>query len=422
MVYSDSFLEELRSSVRDMLLKGDISEICKVKDLLEYSNISFNDFIKPLLKEETTEATYNLGTSEDNVVSVNAKSCRGVDIGRGLPEKSNKEESTSEKEELSLKEDEVVEENKPVWCKYSSDSTISNKLQGIVLVNKRCFVIEDVQSGEALYRGNYFLLDMLQIKHGDVISFELNGTYLEDVRREDHIDINDGVKIVPNCPVYFDSDGAYVPNDQWGISLKESGSKVNPYPLNNEIISKYDIKDGDALDLFIREGEMPYILWVRRGFYLDSHVVTKGNQNPQSKKSETSLVGYVRSFSKYDFSLKGKRIALVGVPTSYHDRLKTMCEVEKGCKELMFIDSDSHTTTVHVTERLKDFDVAVVVKRFVGHASVRKIKAIAEKSNLSVISAGGHGLDVIERAIYRGVFGYVSEESSGSIDYPLIKN
>ena len=77
MVYSDSFLEELRSSVRDMLLKGDISEICKVKDLLEYSNISFNDFIKPLLKEETTEATYNLGTSEDNVVSVNAKSCRG---------------------------------------------------------------------------------------------------------------------------------------------------------------------------------------------------------------------------------------------------------------------------------------------------------------------------------------------------------
>lgn len=236
------------------------------------------------------------------------------------------------------------------------------------------------------------------------------------------MDINDGVKIVPNCPVYFDKDGSYVPSDQWGVSLSESGSKVNPYPLNNEIISKYDIKDGDALDLFIREGEMPYILWVRRGFYLDSHVVTKGNQNPQAKKSETSLVGYVRSFSKYDFSLKGKRIALVGVPTSYHDRLKTMCEVEKGCEELMFIDSDSHTTTIHVTERLRDFDVAVVVKRFVGHASVRKIKAIAEKSNLSVISAGGHGLDVIERSIYRGVFGYASEESSVSIDYPLIKN
>lgn len=414
MVYSNSFLEELRSSVKDMLLEGDISEICKVKGLLEYSDISFSDFIKPLLKEETTEATYNIDTSEDNVVYINAKSCRGV--GSSLSGVSNDEEATSEKE------DEVKEENKPVWCKYSSDSTIAHKLQGIVLVNKRCFVIEDVQSGEALYRGNYFLLDMLQIKHGDVISFELSGTYLEDVRRESHIDLEDGVKIVPNCPVYFDKDGAYVPSNQWGVSLRESGSKVSPYPLNNEIISKYDIKDGDALDLFIREGEMSYILWVRRGFYLDSHVVTKGNQNPQAKKSETSLVGYVRSFSKYDFSLKGKRIALVGVPTSYHDRLRTMCEVEKGCEELMFIDSDSHTTTVHVTERLKDFDVAVVVKRFVGHASVRKIKAIAEKSGLSVISAGGHGLDVIERAIYRGVFGYASEESSVSIDYPLIKN
>lgn len=418
MVYSDSFLEELRSSVRDMLLKGDISEICKVKDLLEYSNISFNDFIKPLLKEETTEATYNLGTSEDNVVSVNAKSCRGIGVGSKQSKVISLDEDESKDEEV----ENTQEENKPVWCKYSSDSTIANKLQGIVLVNKRCFVIEDVQSGEALYRGNYFLLDKLKIEHGDIVSFELNGIYLEDVRLENHIDINDGVKIVPNCPVYFDNDGAYVPSNQWGVSLREYGSKVSPYSLNNEIISKYDIKDGDALDLFIREGEMPYILWVRRGFYLDSHVVTKGNQNPQAKKSETSLVGYVRRFSKYDFSLKGKRIALVGVPTSYHDRLKTMCEVEKGCEELMIIDSDSHTTTVHVTERLKDFDVAVVVKRFVGHASVLKIKAIAEKSDLSVISAGGHGLDVIERAIYRGIFGYASEESSVSINYPLIKN
>ena len=418
MVYSDSFLEELRSSVRDMLLKGDISEICKVKDLLEYSNISFNDFIKPLLKEETTEATYNLGTSEDNVVSVNAKSCRGIGVGSKQSKVISLDEDESKDEEVENTQKEI----KPVWCKYSSDSTIANKLQGIVLVNKQCFVIEDVQSGEALYRGNYFLLEMLQIKHGDVISFELNGTYLEDVRREDHIDLKDGVKIVPNCPVYFDKEVAYVPSDQWGVSLRESGSSISPYNLNNGIISKYDIKDGDALDLFIREGEMPYILWVRHGFYLDSPKSKESQNSSQSKKSENSLVGYVRRFSKYDFSLKGKRIALVGVPTSYHDRLKTMCEVEKGCEELIFIDSDSHTTTVHVTERLKDFDVAVVVKRFVGHASVRKIKAIAEKSDLSVISAGGHGLDVIERAIYRGIFGYASEESSVSINYPLIKN
>lgn len=412
MVYSDSFLEELRSSVRDMLLKGDVSEICKVKDLLEYSNISFNDFIKPLLKEETTEATYSVETSEDNLAYVNAKSCRG------LGTESNQSKLTTLDEEVENTREEV----KPVWCKYSNDSTIAHKLQGIVLVYKRGFVIEDVQSGEGLYRGNYYLLDMLQIKHGDVISFELNGTYLEDVRRESHLDLEDGVKIVPNCPVYFDKEGAYVPSDRWGVSLRESGSKVSPYPLNNEIISKYDIKDGDALDLFIREGEMPYILWVRHGFYLDSSESKESQNSSQSKKPENSLVGYVRSFSKYDFSLKGKRIALVGVPTSYHDRLRTMCEVEKGCEELMFIDSDSHTTTVHVTERLKDFDVAVVVKRFVGHASVRKIKAIAEKSDLSVISAGGHGLDVIERAIYRGIFGYASEESSVSIDYPLIKN
>ena len=39
MLYSDNFLNELRNTVKEMLLNGDIPQISQVKELLEYSNI-----------------------------------------------------------------------------------------------------------------------------------------------------------------------------------------------------------------------------------------------------------------------------------------------------------------------------------------------------------------------------------------------
>ena len=52
MTYSENFLNELRNTVKEMLLCGDISEIYKVKELLEYSNIDFGSFITPMLKDD----------------------------------------------------------------------------------------------------------------------------------------------------------------------------------------------------------------------------------------------------------------------------------------------------------------------------------------------------------------------------------
>ena len=52
MTYSENFLNELRNTVKEMLLCGDILEIYKVKELLDYSSINFGDFIAPMLKDD----------------------------------------------------------------------------------------------------------------------------------------------------------------------------------------------------------------------------------------------------------------------------------------------------------------------------------------------------------------------------------
>ena len=73
MLYSDNFLNELRSTVKEMLLNGNILEINKVKELLEYSNIEFGNFIAPMLKDDCS-VSENLNVDfKDDLVAIDTE-------------------------------------------------------------------------------------------------------------------------------------------------------------------------------------------------------------------------------------------------------------------------------------------------------------------------------------------------------------
>jgi hypothetical protein len=73
MLYSDNFLNELRSTVKEMLLNGDILEINKVKELLEYSNIEFGNFIAPMLKDGCSVSENFSNDLEDDLVAIDTE-------------------------------------------------------------------------------------------------------------------------------------------------------------------------------------------------------------------------------------------------------------------------------------------------------------------------------------------------------------
>ena len=75
MLYSNNFLNELRSTVKEMLLNGDISDICKVKELLEYSNVEFGDFIEPLLKDVCSVSETVGSDSKNDLVAIDTETC-----------------------------------------------------------------------------------------------------------------------------------------------------------------------------------------------------------------------------------------------------------------------------------------------------------------------------------------------------------
>lgn len=73
MLYSDNFLNELRNTVKEMLLNGDIPQISQVKELLEYSNIEFGDFIAPLLNDDVCISENSVDDLEDDLVAIDTE-------------------------------------------------------------------------------------------------------------------------------------------------------------------------------------------------------------------------------------------------------------------------------------------------------------------------------------------------------------
>lgn len=446
MLYSDNFLNELRNTVKDMLLNGNILEINKVKELLEYSNIDFGDFIAPMLKDDCIVSENSNNDLEDDLVAIDTETIGNSFEARSLDGKhtvlsNNVVTVTAESRHGHYAEDGTYTElpietrsparylerkevtSKPKYMPYFNNTSSAGKLEGVVIYKLRAFIIEDLVTGQLLYKNTHHVARVFGLMHGEVISFNVtDDNRLEDITREDVYDFNDGINIVTNCPVLKDDDGYYVPTDMNGRSLTESGSPVSPYNIPYNVVDAYGIQEDDSVDLYIQPNSIPYVLYVHRGFYapVETSTVINGTKEAiKSTKGTTKTKS--RTFQKYDFDLKGKSVGFIGVPPSQKEKVTSLCE-EKGAENYEFIDSSSHMDTASIPNRFADLDIVVVVKRFVGHGTIYALKNVIQGTNVSLINTSSHSVDAIERALYRGANGYPSEEGTVTVNYPLLKD
>lgn len=447
MLYSDNFLNELRRTVKEMLLNGNILEINKVKELLEYSNIDFGDFIAPMLKDDCSVSENSKDDLEDDLVAIDTETIGNSFEARSLDGKhtflsNNVVTVTAEsrhghyakdgtytepplevRPQVGYLEPKEEETPKPKYMPYFHNTSSAGKLEGVVIYKLRAFIVEDLVTGQLLYKNTHHVARVLGLMHGEVISFNLDDLgRMCDITREDTYDFNDGINIVTNCPVLQDEDGFYVPTDMNGNSLTEHGSPVSPYNIPYNVVDAFGIQEDDSVDLYIQPNSIPYVMYVNRGFYkpLETSTVTDVTKDAvKSTKGATKTKS--RTFQKYNFDLKGKSVGFIGVPPSQREKVTSLCE-EKGAKSYEFVDSSSHMSQVSVPQRFKDLDVIIVVKRFVGHGTVYQLKGLLKGSDASLINTSSHSVDAIERALYRGANGYPSEEGTVTVNYPLLKN
>lgn len=412
MDFREDFLNEFRKTIQDILVEGDLERLNLAKEFLGYDNQAFGEFLAPLFKEEqelVLHHTLAYPETPQNLVVVPTENHNLLAEGKA-PFQGITAQSMIETDEPLT--DECKQEPKYKWCPKVFSADAKGDLCGIVLVTERGFEIEDVETGEVLYANNFEVYKRFDLSHGLVITFSISGSYLYNVSYESSLNPKNGMVYIENCPLERDNIGYYVPSDSEGNSLREHGSRCGVYNISDFIVKKYRLSSASSVDLVIKEGEIPRIAWV--------HHNNSFKPKPISRSKDTST-STKKTFEKYDFDLRGKKVAIIGLPKSQVERFKSLVLTEKGADELEFIASSSHNDTELVPDKLKDFDIVVVVKRFVGHGTVYHLKTLLTDSSAQLVSSTSHGLDGLERALYRGLKGYPSEEGATVVDYPLVK-
>lgn len=411
MNFTEEFLNEFRKTIKEILLEGDLERLNLAKEFLGFDNKAFGEFLAPLFKEEeplTLHHSTPYQETDSNLTVVSAEDHKLLSEGQapqepmvGLPV-------------VDIDEIEKIEPPKETpnykWCPRIFSPSANGDLCGIVLLTERGFEIEDVETGEVLYAHNFEVYKRFDLSHGLVISFSVSGSRIYNISYETTLDPKTGFTYVENCPLNKDEEGYYVPSDAEGKSLREYGSRCGVFNLNDYLVKNYRLATAHSVDLVIKEGEIPRIAWVHK----DNQI--KPTSSPSSAVSTKSN----RTFSKYDFDLNGKRIAIIGLPKSQVERFKSLVLTEKKAEELEVIASSSHTDIELVPDKLKDFDVIIVVKRFVGHGTIYHLKTLLTDSSAQLVSSTSHGLDGLERALYRGIHGLPSEEGATTVNYPLL--
>lgn len=411
MNFTDNFLTEFRKVMKEILLEGDLERLNLAKQFLGFDNKAFGDFLAPLLKEEQELVLHHSLAYSDtpqNLVVVSSEDHNSLSHGE-FP--SSEFLDNVEYSEVALSSDELpTQTSEPTykWCPRTFSQDARGSLCGIVLLTERGFEIEDVETGEVLYAHNFEVYKRFDLSHGLVISFSVSGSRIYNISYETTLDPKTGFTYVENCPLNKDEEGYYVPSDAEGKSLRDYGSRCGVFNLNDYLVKNYHIATAHSVDLVIKEGEIPRIAWV----YQDNQIKPTSSSVLSPKSN--------RTFAKYDFDLVGKRIAIIGLPKSQVGRFESLVLTEKKAEELEFINSSSHNDTEAAPEKLKDFDIVVVVKRFVGHSTINILKSVLGSSSAQLVSSSSHGLDGLERALYRGVKGLPSEEGATVVDYPLL--
>lgn len=410
MNFREDFLNEFRKTIKDILVEGDLERLKLAKEFLGFDNKAFGDFLAPLLKEEQ-ELTihHHLAHSEtpQNMVAVSSEDYTLLSEG-----KAPQVPITEEEEEVGSSKEQEHQEEEPSykWCPRVFSKGANGNLCGVVLLTERGFEIEDVETGEVLYAHNFEVYKRFDLSHGLVISFSVSGSRIYNISYETTLEPKTGFTYVENCPLNKDEEGYYVPSDAGGNSLRDYGSRCGVFNIKDYLVKNYRLATAHSVDLVIKDGEIPRIAWVHQDNQIKPTYPSSSAVSPKPS----------RTFSKYDFDLKGKRIAIIGLPKSQVERFKSLVLTEKKAEELEFIESSSRNDTEVAPDKLKDFDIVVVVKRFVGHSTINILKSVLGSSSAQLVSSSSHGLDGLERALYRGVKGHPSEEGATVVDYPLL--
>lgn len=245
MEFRQEFLNECRKTIKDILVEGDLERLNLAKQFLGFDNKAFGDFLAPLFKEDEPELvlhhTFAYPETPQNLAVVSSEDHNSLSEGQNSQGEVVLVQSIADIDEVS--EVDEVETPSYKWCSRTFSEESSGDLCGIVLLTERGFEIEDVETGEVLFEGNFSVYKQFDLSNGAVISFSLTGSLIYNVYYETELEPKNNMVYIKDCPLLRDEQGYYVPTDSEGNSLKVHGSRCGVYNINEFLAKRYGLAD-----------------------------------------------------------------------------------------------------------------------------------------------------------------------------------
>lgn len=376
--------DQIREQCRELLLKGQLTQVIAAQQFLGYSDQEFGDFLAPLLKP-----------LDKTDVDKNEK------IDTPVEEEEQREQSIKTKAEAS----------QPTPTEKPIEKTIQT---GTVLLNAGYYAICD-EKGQKRYTGNIGEYRNRNLEHGQLVQFNTQTGEILQILGFD-----------PNAPeLHYIQYGVVeqdpttkeliVQKDIYGNSIKDLGAAFTTFYFR-DLAQRFNVHVGDTVDLFIKEDGYTYLNWVHPS-YDSTNTVTKTRQITKKAKTERAN----RSTIAYD--LTGKKVTLYGIPPRMIQEIEQTLLQEKGAasvqtQELGTLIAGFKTSKARM---LSDTDLVIIAKTGINHTMSEELVEACKEKQIPFAYANQPSLKRIEMAIYRALNGYPSDEiSAGNLQYPAI--
>ena len=382
--------DQIREQCRELLLKGQLSQVIAAQQFLGYSDQEFGDFLAPLLKpiQDQTKSEEN---KEPNVPV----------------EEKPQPEKPVKKEVPQTTPTEKPQPKKPV------EKTIQT---GTVLLNAGHYAICD-ENGQKRYTGNIGEYRQRNLEHGQLVQFNTKtGDILQIL---DHDPKAPELRYIHYGLVELDptTKELIVQKDIYGQSIKDLGAAFTTFYFR-DLAARFNVHLGDTVDLFIKEDGYPYINWVYPSY---DKPTTQQTSRQTTKKLKTER----NTRSTIDYDLTGKKVTLYGIPPRMIQEIEQTLLQEKGAASVKTQELGTLIAGFKASKErmLNDTDLVIIAKTGISHTMSEELIEACKEKEIPFAYANQPSLKRIEMAIYRALNGYPSDEiSAGNLQYPAIEN
>lgn len=252
----------------------------------------------------------------------------------------------------------------------------------------------------------------LGLEQGEVVTLDYNKQkdtyYVETVVRK--VDLPTKITTFKYAKVERDAFGLYISRNVNNEQLSAINKERSRFPLISQTIIKFNLKEGDFVDLawYDHTPKQINVIWKYDLKDLDITNFTKPEKHSNYVESSAKLLK-----AQLVFNLHSKTVALVTADDSVSGKFEELVKLHNGKPSIVEAKNGAN-----VASRLTPYDLIILLQNYIAHETSKPILA-QYKGKTPIAMSETAGQLNLEKALYRANenLGVIDQDS---INYPTV--